>query len=711
MVKKSFFMILFLMCIAVMCISAQIFVIALEVPKSQYYPDSNENWWQYQFEGYVSDYYGDDYHKFNDNTNCGPACTAMVINYFKGVDIVTTAYQGEDFEGYPEVNCEARWNYCEAKLVGGFYSTDWHVSGQMGATADQIINVLSSEGINTEKFTGYDFLQSEGGGMVEKIKESIGQGLLCICKVNIKYYIPGQVTDHTHWVVAYGYDDNNIYLNDPGYKNIVNGQGLKVPINNFADALWEGVPLSILITCGTIIESLAPPPEHVYPLNNSTIYTTTPTFQWNSVSNADGYGLYIKDIASNEMVYETGEQPLYGTSLELPGGILEDGRSYWWNMNSYNNAGWNPECSSHWKFTVQVDNYPTVNSFSVNPTSVTLGDSFNISYSVSDDVGLSWVELWRTNDKNGQPDENGWTQIGPQYSISGKSYSGEFHDSPSLFGIYWYGIHVVDTSGLCSVEPDPPGPIMVTVTDPTVNPPTGVQASDGNYTDKVRINWNSVSGASYYHVYRATSSGGSKISLGSWQGSITYDDTSATPGQNYYYFVKAATSSSGSNASDYSAYNEGWRKLSPPTGVNATDGTYTDKIRITWNSVSGASYYHVYRATSSGDSKISLGSWQGSITYDDTSATPGQNYYYFVKAATNSSGYRESDYSTYDQGSCSVPTNLPQVTMQIPLSSMLILILPVGLPVRSGLNMGRLLLMGVQLPKYLNLQPVHLTKR
>jgi hypothetical protein len=67
-------------------------------------------------------------------------------------------------------------------------------------------------------------------------------------------------------------------------------------------------------------------------------------------------------------------------------------------------------------------------------------------------------------------------------------------------------------------------------------------------------------------------------------------------------------------------------------------------------------------ATSSGGSKTSLGSWQSSTTYDDTSATPGTTYYYFVKAATNSSGYRESDYSTYDQGSCSVPTNPPQVT-------------------------------------------------
>ena len=198
------------------------------------------------------------------------------------------------------------------------------------------------------------------------------------------------------------------------------------------------------------------------------------------------------------------------------------------------------------------------------------------------------------------------------------------------------------------------GSYLSFTTLPSIVPPTGIQASDGTYTDKVRITWNSVSGASYYRVYRATSSGGSKTALGSWQSSTLYDDTSANPGTTYYYFVKAATSSSGSNASDYSTYDPGWRKLSPPTGVSATDGTYTDKVRILWNSVSGASYYHVYRATSSGGSKTPIGSWQSSTSYDDTSATPGKTYYYFVKAAINSSGYRESDYSSYNQGSCSV---------------------------------------------------------
>jgi hypothetical protein len=199
-----------------------------------------------------------------------------------------------------------------------------------------------------------------------------------------------------------------------------------------------------------------------------------------------------------------------------------------------------------------------VGTFNVTPTSVTLGNSFNISYTVSDDIGLQQIELWRANDVGGTPDWD--TPNNPIYTTvlpGQKNYSGLFIDTPSFTGTYYYGMHVVDTSGNWSVEPDPPGPIMVTVTNPIINPPTGVQASDGTYTDKVRITWNSVAGASYYHVYRATSSGGSKTPLGSWQSSTTYDDTSAIPGQTYYYFVKAATSSSGSNASDYSVYNEG----------------------------------------------------------------------------------------------------------------------------------------------------------
>lgn len=187
-------------------------------------------------------------------------------------------------------------------------------------------------------------------------------------------------------------------------------------------------------------------------------------------------------------------------------------------------------------------------------------------------------------------------------------------------------------------------------------PPTGVSASDGTYEGKVKITWNSVSGASYYKVYRATSSGGTKTAITSWQSSRYYYDYDVTPIDYYCYFVKAATSSSGANASAYSSYNWGWAEetttttLSAPTGVDASDGTYTDKIYITWNSVSGASYYKLYRATSSGGTKTAITSWQSSTYYYDYDASSIFYSYYFVKAATSSSGSSASAYSSYDFG-------------------------------------------------------------
>ena len=115
--------------------------------------------------------------------------------------------------------------------------------------------------------------------------------------------------------------------------------------------------------------------------------------------------------------------------------------------------------------------------------------------------------------------------------------------------------------------------------EPALSAPTGVSATDGTHTDKVRVTWNSVSGATSYKVYCATSSGGSKTSLGSTS-STTYDDTSATPGWKYYYYwVKASTSS---EDSDYSAYNTGWRKPLPPT-ITAGSATSVTSSSATLN--------------------------------------------------------------------------------------------------------------------------------
>jgi GH25 family lysozyme M1 (1,4-beta-N-acetylmuramidase) len=113
---------------------------------------------------------------------------------------------------------------------------------------------------------------------------------------------------------------------------------------------------------------------------------------------------------------------------------------------------------------------PSVDAFSVSPDSVTLGDSFTISYTVSDTggSGLKQVELWWAIDVGGEPDWGTFPVDNPKQTtpLSGQSsYSGSFSDEPPETGIYWYGLHVVDNAGLWSVEPDPPGPKKVTVTE------------------------------------------------------------------------------------------------------------------------------------------------------------------------------------------------------------------------------------------------------
>jgi len=64
-----------------------------------------------------------------------------------------------------------------------------------------------------------------------------------------------------------------------------------------------------------------------------------------------------------------------------------------------------------------------------------------------------------------------------------------------------------------------------------------------NLTTKVTLNWNPISGASTYKVYRGTTSNTSTMSLLSGGVSTTsYDDTTATAGTTYYYSIKATTS-------------------------------------------------------------------------------------------------------------------------------------------------------------------------
>jgi hypothetical protein len=94
--------------------------------------------------------------------------------------------------------------------------------------------------------------------------------------------------------------------------------------------------------------------------------------------------------------------------------------------------------------------------------------------------------------------------------------------------------------------------------------------------------------------------------------------------------------------------------IDAPTGVSASDNLFSDKVRVTWNTVNLAASYEVWRSTGSDSSTASKISPQDvtSTTYDDTSATVGTPYWYWVKAKNNAA---TSDFSTSDQGKSGIP--------------------------------------------------------
>ena len=161
----------------------------------------------------------------------------------------------------------------------------------------------------------------------------------------------------------------------------------------------------------------------------------------------------------------------------------------------------------------------------------------------------------------------------------------------------------------------------------------GVSATDGSYTDKVGVTWKASLGAIGYYVYR----NGTAAPIGTVSASsLSYNDTGAIMGVSYTYSVKAFTigvaqlSNDSAGLSVVSASDAGYRAPSAPLNVQATDGTLSDQVRVTWNELTTVLGYKIYR------DGLEVGSTplDSITTFSDSSATVLKNYTYTVKAVT-----------------------------------------------------------------------------
>ena len=169
--------------------------------------------------------------------------------------------------------------------------------------------------------------------------------------------------------------------------------------------------------------------------------------------------------------------------------------------------------------------------------------------------------------------------------------------------------------------------------------PADLQTKAINYKT-VQISWSSVDNADGYMVYRRTADSGWK-KIASRVTDISYKDQKAVTGTTYYYTVKAYSYAWGEMT--VSSYDKdgvaGKARLGKVKIATANSESYST-IRVTWNKVSGANGYRVYRSTSKDGKYTAIGSTakNSAVTFLDKKAVTGKTYYYKVRAYRNVSG-------------------------------------------------------------------------
>jgi fibronectin type 3 domain-containing protein len=114
----------------------------------------------------------------------------------------------------------------------------------------------------------------------------------------------------------------------------------------------------------------------------------------------------------------------------------------------------------------------------------------------------------------------------------------------------------------------------------------------------IQLTWSIVPGATAYRIYRNNDTSGVYYTLPGGS-STTYVDTAVANGQTYTYAVAAQNSSSVpvvvSAPSGWvsKTYTSGQTGVSTPTGFSVA--RIAGGLRLTWNAVSGADSYLIYR--------------------------------------------------------------------------------------------------------------------
>ncbi|MEW9079162.1 DUF4430 domain-containing protein [Terrisporobacter glycolicus] len=153
-------------------------------------------------------------------------------------------------------------------------------------------------------------------------------------------------------------------------------------------------------------------------------------------------------------------------------------------------------------------------------------------------------------------------------------------------------------------------------------------------TSLVKLTWDKVPEASGYRIYRYNSKTKSydHISTVSKNSTTSYTNSKRSSATSYSYKVRAYTTDSGMTY--YGNFSDVKKITTKPSTPSIKLSGGSKKIKVSWNKITNASGYEVYRATSKSGkySKINTITKGSTLSYTNSKLTKKKTYYYKVRA-------------------------------------------------------------------------------
>ena len=156
--------------------------------------------------------------------------------------------------------------------------------------------------------------------------------------------------------------------------------------------------------------------------------------------------------------------------------------------------------------------------------------------------------------------------------------------------------------------------------------PAAPTVTISRYNGKAKLSWSAIDSADKYYIYRSTD--GKTYDYIAKTTKLSYNDTKSASGTKYYYRVRAVAvindtdvESAGSTAKSIKT-----RLAAPTVTITTVDG----KPSLSWNAVTGATGYYIFRSTDGKNYKYLT--YTTKTSYINKNAGIGSTSYYKVKA-------------------------------------------------------------------------------